>query len=244
KHKLSKLLVSGNVSLMLSQPENRINYRDIMDNSKILLMDLSGVGAESRKLIGSFALSLFHNTALSRSDIPIEKRKQFHIFCDEAHLFLTSSIEDIIAEARKFGVSLTMAHQYLRQFDQSARDGILTVGSTIIFNVDMNDAKYLCKDLQGLVHPEKLATFEIGDAIARIGTDIVKMTTKDQMPLPTPGSRELIIEHSHKNYYKTVDEIKKVLAGHGTFDDGLENMNIFSLRGNFDEKDFEYEEFD
>ena len=240
KHKLSKLLVSGNVSLMLSQPENRINFREIMDTGKILLMDLSGIGAEIRELLGSFALSLLHITALSRSDTPIEERKPFHIYCDEAHRFLTTSIEDIIAETRKFGVNLTLAHQYLRQFDQSTRDGILTAGSTIIFNVDMNDARYLSKDLQGLVEPEKLATFEIGDAIARIGTDIVKIKTKDQDSLPIPGSHELIKEHSYKNYYRKAADIEKTIGGNNSLYGRVDYPDITD----YGDEDFEYEEFD
>jgi len=240
KHKLSKLLVSGNVSLMLSQPENRINFREIMDTGKILLMDLSGIGAEIRELLGSFALSLLHITALSRSDTPIHERKPFHVYCDEAHRFLTSSIEDLIAEARKFGVDLTLAHQYLRQFDQSTRDGILTAGSTIMFNVDMNDARYLCKDLQSLVEPEKLATFEIGDAIARIGTDIVKIKTRDQDDLLIPGSSELIKAHSYKNYYKRADEIEKYIRKN----DSLYGAIDYTDTTDFGDEDFKYEEFD
>jgi hypothetical protein len=86
KHKLSKLLLSGSISLMLSQPENRIVFREIMDTGKILLLDLSGVGTEARDLLGSFVLSLFHIATLSRSkESSSERRKPFHIYCDEAH---------------------------------------------------------------------------------------------------------------------------------------------------------------
>jgi len=132
------------------------------------------------------------------------------------------------------------AHQYLRQFDQSTRDGILTAGSTIIFNVDMNDARYLCKDLQGLVEPEKLATFEIGDAIARIGTDIVKIKTKDQDELLIPGSSELIKAHSYKNYYKRADEIEKNIHKNDTLYGAVDYTDMID----FGDEDFEYEEFD
>lgn len=212
QHKLSKLLMSGTVALMLSQPENRINFREIMDTGKILLVDLSGLGSEVREILGSFILSLLHITALSRSDTPIEQRKPFHIYCDEAHRFLTASIEDLIAETRKFGVSLTLAHQYLRQFNQEKRDAILTAGSTIIFNVDLNDARYLVKDLRELVKPEDLAGFEVGEAIARIGTDIVKINTKPPLPLPADNCRQYIMENSHQLYYKPRIEVKEQLA--------------------------------
>ncbi|MCX6832409.1 MAG: hypothetical protein NT028_09825 [candidate division Zixibacteria bacterium] len=118
--------MSGTVALMLSQPESRINFREIMDTGKILLIDLAELGSDVRELLGSFILSLLHIAALSRSDTAIEQRKPFHIFCDEAHRFLNASCEDLIAENRKFAVSLTLAHQYLEQFNKATRDAIDT----------------------------------------------------------------------------------------------------------------------
>ena len=103
KHKLSKLLVSGTVSLMLSQPENMIDFRQIMDNGMILLVNLSTIGSEVREILGCFILSLFHLTALGRSETPIKDRKPFHIYTDEAHRFVTEAMEDLIAETRKRG---------------------------------------------------------------------------------------------------------------------------------------------
>ncbi len=69
QHKLSKLLGSGSVSLMLSQPDSAFGLRDIMDSGRILLVNLSTVGSETREILGCFMLSLLHLTALSRSDI-------------------------------------------------------------------------------------------------------------------------------------------------------------------------------
>jgi len=246
QHKLSKLLMSGNLSLMLSQPENRINFREIMDSGKILLVDLSGIGTEVRELLGSFILNLLHITAISRSDIAIEKREQYHIYCDEAHRFIRSSVEDMIAETRKFKVSLTLAHQYLKQFKPDVRDAILTSGSTIIFNVDMSDAHYLVKDLRDLVKPEDLAVFEIGDAIARIGTDIVKIRTKEALKVPEHNYRNRIIEESHKKYYRPVDEIKEMLANRDNRGNmPMKQFNNLSAENNNNEIDeFKYDEFE
>jgi hypothetical protein len=72
KHKLSKLLLSDTVSLMLSQPENLIDFRRIMDEGKILLINLSTIGSDEREILGCFMLSLFHLAALSRSELPAE----------------------------------------------------------------------------------------------------------------------------------------------------------------------------
>jgi hypothetical protein len=155
KHKLSKLLVSGTVSLMLSQPENRIELRKIMDEGMVLLVNLSTIGSEVREILGCFILSLFHLSALGRSETAMENRKQFHIYADEAHRFLTEALEDLIAETRKFGVSLTLAHHYLSQFSTKQADALSSVATTIIMNVDAKDARHLTKDLRQLVQVDQ-----------------------------------------------------------------------------------------
>ena len=100
-NKLSKLLVSDSVSLMLSQPANCFNIRKIMDEGMIFLINLSNVGSIVRRVLGSFMLSFFHLNALTRSNLPIQDRRQFHIHCDEAHQFVTDSLENLITETTK-----------------------------------------------------------------------------------------------------------------------------------------------
>lgn len=202
KHKLSKLLLSETVSLMLSQPENLIDFRKIMDEGMILLVNLSTIGSEVREILGCFILSLFHLTALGRSQTAIENRKQFHIYADEAHRFLTEALEDLIVETRKFGVSLTLAHHYLSQFSTKKVDALSSVGTTIIMNVDTKDARRLTKDLQELVHYEDLIRLNVGEAIARIGTDIVRFKTPGPLQIPDYNFKDAIIERSRRLYYK------------------------------------------
>ena len=208
KHKLSKLLVSGTVSLMLSQPESLIDFRKIMDEGRILLVDLSTIGSEVREILGCFILSLFHLTALSRNDISIKNRKQFHIYADEAHRFITEALEDLIAETRKFGVGLTLAHHYLSQFATKKIDALSSVGTTIIMNVDTKDARYLTKDLQDLVQYKDLITLEKGRAIARIGTDIVRLKTLGALKIPKQHFKNAIKDRSRKLYCKPVNVIR------------------------------------
>ena len=125
--------------------------------------------------MGCFILSLLHLSALSRSDIPPKDRKNFPIYVDESHRFITGAMEDIIAELRKFGSHALYAHHYFSQFGTKKIDALSSVGSTIIMNVDGKDARYLTKDLRGLVSYEDLISLKVGEAIARIGTEIVKV---------------------------------------------------------------------
>ena len=208
KNKLSKLLVSGTVSLMLSQPESRFNFRQIMDGGMIFLVNLSGIG-DMGEILGSFILTFLHLASLSRSDLPIADRKQFHIYCDEAYKFMPESMEAIITECRKYAVSLTAAHHYLNQFRDKTIDALSCTGSTIIFNVDSRDAKYLTKDLQGLVKVDDIISLKPYNAIARIGTDIVRIKTLDPLPIPNPNFRDRIIEESRRKYYKPVQDVQE-----------------------------------
>ena len=209
KNKLSKLLVTGSVSLMLSQPETRLNFRKIMDEGMIFLANLSTVDTMLRSVLGNFILSNLHIAALSRSSTPIDERKQFHIHVDEAHRFMTDTIEDLIAETRKYKVSLNLAHQYMSQFGKRKSDALSSVGSCIIFNVDKTDAGYLAKDLRGMVKADDLISLEVGEAIARIGTDVVRIKTRSPLIAPADNFRSRIIDESRKKYYKPANEIKK-----------------------------------
>ena len=211
QHKLSKLLTSGTVSLMLSQSESAFDLREIMDSGKILLVDLSKVGPETREILGCFMLSLLHLTALSRGAAPDDSHRPFHIYCDEAHRFMTDAMEDMIAETRKFNVSLTLAHQYMSQFNTRKSDALSSVGSTIIFNVDTKDAQHLRKDLQGLVDLEDMITLEVGQAIARIGTHVVRLGTVPPLAIPADNCRDLIITQSHARYCRPTADAQRAV---------------------------------
>lgn len=215
-NKLSKLLTSGASALMLSQPENRLNFREIMDNGMILLVNLSNVDLLLKQVLGCFLLTTFHLTALTRSDLPADQRKQFHIHCDEAHQFVTDSLENLISETRKYGVSLNLAHQYLNQFGTRKTDALSTIGSTIIFNVNTKDANYLIRDLQNKVSVKDIVSLKTGEAIARIGTDIVRIKTSPPMEIPAVNYRDQIIERSRRLYYKPVQEVRSWLNKQGS----------------------------
>ena len=156
-------------------------------------------------------LSLLHLTALGRESVPTSQRRPFHIYCDEAHRFMTDAMEDLIAETRKFDVSLTVAHQYMSQFATRKSDALSSVGSTIIFNLDTKDAQHIRKDLRGLVDLEDLITLEVGQAIARIGTDVVRLTAHRPLTIPEENCRDLIIAQSRAKYCQPAAEVQRAV---------------------------------
>ena len=243
KHKLSKLIVSGHLALTFSQPDNLINFRNIMDKGMILLADLSRVGSDTRRILGSFLQSLLRLTALTRSDIPDGDRKRFYIYIDEAHRFTTSDMEDAIVELRKFGVSALYAHQFMSQFGTKQIDALSSVGTTIIMNVDTKDARSLTKDLRGLVEYEDIISLERGEAIARIGNDIVKVELKGRIEIPEKHFREEIIQHSLAKYYRPAHEVQKWLRQRRRGDSKSFTSLVSGSVSNGEIKEFEYDEF-
>jgi len=181
-----------------------------MDDGMIFIADLSKLGTEVREILGGFMVAVMHISALSRSDTPVDKRRPFQIHLDEAHRFTTDSLEDIIAETRKYGVGMTLAHQYLRQFGTQKTDALGSVGTIIVFNVDTRDAASLAKDFKDLVKPDDIINLEVWQAIIRCGTDIAKFMTLPPLKIPEKNFKDRIIANSRKNYYMPAPEILRI----------------------------------
>ncbi|VGO13469.1 hypothetical protein PDESU_02026 [Pontiella desulfatans] len=244
KHKLSKLVSAGNVSLMLSQSENRISFRRIMDEGMILLVDLSSVGNDAGEILGAFMLSLFLNAAMSRSDTPIEQRKRFSIFADEAHRFVAANaLENIIVQARKFGINLCLAHQYLSQFGTRQVDALSTAGTTILGKADKRDSQFFAKDMQDLVDPKDIMKLEKYEMIVRIGKEVVRMETRPP-PEAESGDWRAILENTHQNYCMPVDAVRKGLARRSErWNSPFRDLSADEMGWSFTEEDLAYEEF-
>lgn len=225
KHKLSKLLLGGTVADMFSQSESYFSFEHIMDSGKILIVNLAGVGPETRNVLGAFMVALMHVTALGRSKVAKNKRRPFHIYLDEAHRFVTDSLENIIAETRKYNVDLTLAHQYFKQFDTEVADALCSVGTTIAFNVDYRDAIMLSKAFQKKVEPEEFGNLSIGQAFVRSGRHMVKIDTPGPIEIRDKNCYQQIIDNSRSQYYKHISQIRQSMARcRDRFDEPFANL--------------------
>ena len=126
-----------------------------------------------------------------------------------------SLLEDVIAETRKYGVSMTLAHQYLRQFKLSKVDALSSVGTTVVFNVDSKDAAHLAKDFQGLVSRDDISGLEKWQAIMRCGTDIVRFKTLKPEPVPENNYKDQIIARSRRLYCEPAPQVYQMLERSG-----------------------------
>ncbi len=149
QNKIGQFLNNPILREIVSQPKSSFNLREIMDEGKILLVNLSKgkIGEDSASLLGAMLITKMGLTALSRQDIPEEKRKDFYLYVDEFQSFATASFVDILSEARKYRLSLILANQYLSQIDEKVRDAIFgNVGTLVSFKVGLEDAKFLAEE--------------------------------------------------------------------------------------------------
>jgi hypothetical protein len=236
-HKLVKLRSGGAVSRMFASQGGKFNIREIMDSGKILMVDLSHLGAEATGFIGSFMLTLFMVEAMSRAARAVESRRPFSIFADEGHTFVSVDVfENLMAQARKFGVNLVVAHQYLTQFGKGQKDALFTAGTTLIGRVDQADAAILAKNLQGKISAEDLTQLPPFEMVARIGTEIARFKLPKPTEIPAETQAEAIATitgQSRREYY-----VRTSAEGKTT-----EPRRASILNGEYRSADLSYEEF-
>ena len=154
---------------IIGQPKSSFNVRKIMDEGKILVVNLSKglIGEDNAGILGAFLVTKIQLAAMSRSDIPdVDKRRPFYLYVDEFQNFATDSFATILSEARKYGLNLTVANQYVSQMTDTVRDAVFgNVGTTISFRVSADDAPILSKQFE--------PTFESGDLLALANRNFV-----------------------------------------------------------------------
>lgn len=137
---------------IIGQPKSSFDVRKIMDEGKILVVNLSKglIGEDNAAILGAFLVTKVQLAAMSRSDIPnVADRRPFYLYVDEFQNFATDSFAVILSEARKYGLNLTVANQYISQMTDSVRDAVFgNVGTTISFRVSADDAPILAKQFE------------------------------------------------------------------------------------------------
>ncbi len=131
---------------IIGQSESSFNFRNVMDEGKILLCNLSKgtLGEENSNFLGLILVPRILLAALSRQDMPEENRRDFYLYVDEFQNFATPDFAQILSEARKYRLNLTVANQFIGQMDEEVKNAIFgNVGSVIAFRVGVTDANYL-----------------------------------------------------------------------------------------------------
>jgi hypothetical protein len=129
---------------IIGQPKSSFNIRQIMDQRKILVVNLSRglVGEDNAALLGALLVTKIQLAAMSRADIPAAERSPFYLYVDEFQNFATDSFATILSEARKYGLNLTVANQYIAQMSIEVKDAVFgNVGSIVAFRMGVDDAR-------------------------------------------------------------------------------------------------------
>lgn len=152
--KLTPFIYNDYMRPIIGQQKSAFNVREVMDGQKILLLKLSKgkIGDLNAYLIGMVLVGKILMAALARGDMDAASRKDFYLYIDEFQNFLTDSISAILSEARKYGLNLIIAHQFIGQLegksgDNTIRDAIFgNVGTMVAFRIGVEDAEFLAKE--------------------------------------------------------------------------------------------------
>lgn len=156
---------------IMGQTKSGFNIREIMDNDKILLVNLSKgkMGELNSKLIGMIFVMKFQAAAMARADMAEEDRKDFSLFVDEFQNFATESFESILSEARKYRLNLVLGNQFMTQLTDKIREAIIgNVGTVISGRIGVTDAELMVKKYQPVFDAEDLTKLPNYQAIASV----------------------------------------------------------------------------
>ncbi|MFA7141995.1 MAG: type IV secretion system DNA-binding domain-containing protein [Candidatus Paceibacterota bacterium] len=149
QNKIGQFISAPLIRNIVGQKKSTIDMREIMDHKKILIINLSKgkIGEDASKLLGALLITKIQLAAMSRVDIKEEERKPFYLYVDEFQNFATESFATILSEARKYKLSLILAHQYISQMDDIVRGAVFgNIGTMITFRIGAEDAEDLRKE--------------------------------------------------------------------------------------------------
>lgn len=199
-NRMSKFMLSQSLHAVLAERKPTLNFGEILRDQKILLVNLSQgqTGEDASHLLGSLVVSQFQMAAMRRAGLSKEARTPFYLYVDEFQNFLASPFDKILAEAGKYKLCLTLAHQYISQLDDKTRASIFgNVGTVVIFSLGFQDAKFLKPEL-GQFSDEDVVNLDRGsyEAFCRPATkasDTFKFKTLAPPPRPAENFVEEII---------------------------------------------------
>ena len=217
QNKVGQFASNNLIRNILGQPKSKINIRKIMDEGKILIVNVSKgkIGEDASRLLGAFLVTKIQLAAMSRVDIPESQRKDFYLYVDEFQNFATESFANILSEARKYHLSLVMAHQYIKQMEEPVMDAVFgNVGTIVSFRVGAEDAEFLEKWFQpdfmmnDIVNLGKRSMY-LKLMINGVSSKGFSASTLERFPKLEKSNREAIINFSRENYSTPRDTVQK-----------------------------------
>ena len=223
QNKVGQFITNPLVRNMIGQPKSSFDIRELMDNKKIFLMNLSKgrIGEENSRLIGAMLITKIYLAAMSRVDIPENEREDFYLYVDEFQNFANDSFKDILSEARKYRLNLVLAHQYIAQMEESIQDAVFgNVGTLITFRVGASDAESLENEFAPEFDIQDIVGLGFGSIYLKLMIDGMSsrpFSAGTLPPIKIAGKtfEEKIIEESRQQYATAKKEVEeKIIEWH------------------------------
>ena len=224
QNKVGQFLSTSIIRNVVGQQKSTIDIFDIMNQGKIFLVNVSKgrIGEDNSALLGGMIITKIQLAAMERVRIPEEERKDFYLYVDEFQNFATDSFANILSEARKYRLNLTVAHQYTAQLENKdgskVRDAVFgNVGTMIIFRVGGDDAEFLEKEFEPEFMALDLVNLPNYNIYVKLMIDGVTSRPFSAITLPpikvdiSKGVKEKIIEESRKNYARPREEVEEAI---------------------------------
>lgn len=207
---------------IIGQPKSSFNVREMMDQKKILLINLSKglVGETNADLIGSMLITKIYLAAMSRAELPPAQMAQmpnFYFYVDEFQSFANSTFANILSEARKYHLNLIIAHQYVAQMEEKIRDAVFgNVGTTLAFRTGPFDAEVL----ETVFAPQfeavdlvNLGKFQVclSLMIDGVGSRPFSASTLPPVEIPSVSHKYMAIKRSQQNFSKPRAEVEQLV---------------------------------
>jgi len=211
QNKIGQFISNPLIRNIIGQPKSTFDIREIMDGKKILIMNLSKglVGEANANLLGAMLITKIYLAAMSRADkreAELEALPNFYLYVDEFQNFANESFADILSEARKYKLNLTVAHQYIEQMTEEVRAAVFgNVGTMITFRVGAFDAEFLEKEYGPYFTAQDLVSLGFAQIYLKLMIDGVSSrpfsaTTLPPLAKPEQNLREKIIEQSRQTF--------------------------------------------
>lgn len=174
QNKVGQFLSASIIRNIVAQVKSTIDPRRIMDEGKILIVNLSKgrIGEDNMRLLGGIIITKIQLAAMERVNIPEEERRDFYLFVDEFQNFANESFANILSEARKYRLSLIVAHQYIKQLAEEVAWAVFgNVGTLIVFRVGTEDAAFMENEFMPTFTPEDLVNLNKFEVYLKLMVD-------------------------------------------------------------------------
>ncbi|MFA6194672.1 MAG: type IV secretion system DNA-binding domain-containing protein [Patescibacteria group bacterium] len=224
QNKVGQFLSSSLMRNIIGQVRSSIDIREIMDNGKILIMNLSKgrIGEDNSALLGAMMITKIQLAAMSRVDIPEKERRDFFLYIDEFQNFSTDSFANILSEARKYRLSLILAHQYIEQLSEKVKPAVFgNVGTMVVFRVGAADAEELVKEFTPTFTEEDIVNLPKYEMYLKLMIDGISSSPFSAKGLPPlteaekTGNTQKVIDYSREHYASDRESVEeKIMSWH------------------------------